>query len=363
MAVRESQQRLSCHAPWVLVAGLQSVLQVIAAKRDGLDQDLLRRAADAATNTIGSGTWRVDLAAVELLAKLRTATSVPVLIDVLARFEAGAAAADEQISGLLREATFDALVSLTGTRFPAERADRWRAWWEEVKDSFQVAEVRAPEAGAGEGRTVSSDFFGIPVRGNRVLFVVDCSGSMAEAWRGESNATRTQTASDRTKLDVAKRELLAAVGRLTADCQFNLVWFGNGAKSWQRDMVPADEKNRKKFEDQVEALRADGGTNLWQGLQDGLKLKSFVYGERYGASYDQLFILSDGVPTLGEVQSPKEILLLVRETNRYSMLRIDTIYITGDPEMEKRVAEIKGMSGADLMRQIAEQNGGTAVAF
>ena len=162
---------------------------------------------------------------------------------------------------------------------------------------------------------------------------------------------------------MARRELLKAVDKLTADCTFNVVIFGNGAKPWQRDMVAANDKNKKAFQRLIEDLRADGGTNLWQGLRDGLKLESLVYGSRYGATYDQLFVLSDGLPTLGDIQDPKEILLLIRETNRYSRLRIDTVYIAGDPEMEKRAAEIVGMSGSDFMKKLAEQNGGISIGY
>lgn len=347
---------------YVLTAGLTSMLHLVNRYRQAIDEDVLRRTADVAVLALGRGTWRSDLAAVDLLEVVRSAQSVPALIEVLARFEPEGARVDEKLlSGRLKERTHEVLMSLTAAMFPAERADQWRAWWESVKKEFKVAPVRN-DAPPGEHRTTTGDFFGIPIRGSRVLFVVDTSGSMADEWRGDGAGTSVGRSGEQ-KIDVARRELLKAVDKLTADCSFNLVWFSAGSDIWQRDMVPADEKNKKKFARVVEDLRADGGTNLWQGVRDGLDLKSLVYNSRYGENYDQLFVLSDGLPTLGDVQDPKEILLLVKETNRYSRLRIDTVYISGDPEMERRFARQVGMSGSEFMKRLAEENGGISISF
>ncbi len=88
-----------------------------------------------------------------------------------------------------------------------------------------------------------------------------------------------------------------------------------------------------------------------------------VEGDRYETDYDEMFVLSDGVPTLGDVRQPKELLVLVRESNRYSRLTINTVYVSGDPREEKEVERQLGISGADFMRKLAEDSGGTAVAF
>ncbi len=347
----------------VLIAGFGAMLDIVRQHRDATPEDALRRCADTAVLALGRTTWRADMAAVDLLEVVRSAQSVAPLIEVLGRFDDSVdRGRDDLRSGRLQERAWEVLVSLTAARFPAEAPEQWKSWWEGAKDEFQVAAVKNDPA-PGEGRTTTGDFFGIPIRGSRVLFVVDASGSMAEEWRGDSGAGGTTAQKGEQKIDVARRELLKAVDKLTADCTFNVVIFGNGAKPWQRDMVAANEKNKKAFQRLIDDLRADGGTNLWQGLRDGLKLESLVYGSRYGATYDQLFVLSDGLPTLGDIQDPKEILLLIRETNRYSRLRIDTVYIAGDPQMEKRAAEIVGMSGSDFMKKLAEQNGGISIGY
>ena len=259
-------------------------------------------------------------------------------------------------SGTLRRATHDALKSLTGANFPMETPSQWQRWWDEVKGSFVVPELAEPKEVRADS-TVTGEFFGIPVRGSRVLFVVDVSGSMREPLRRGGTAGGGEQ-----KIEVAKRELLKVCGQLTADSQFNCVVFSNGAEMWQKRMVEADERAKKRFEKFVEDMRADGGTNLWEALSQGLVWKSAAYGERYESEYDEVFVLSDGLPSLGEIRNPREIVRLVSETNRFAQVRINTIYIPGPKESEDRQAQAVGMSGTEFMRLLAEHNHGRSIA-
>ncbi|MBK8974726.1 MAG: HEAT repeat domain-containing protein [Planctomycetes bacterium] len=354
----------------VASTALDSMLDIVGRHRDAIEEDQLRRCADAAIGVLGRCTWRTDLVAARLLRHVRSAQSVPALIAVLERWAAARGRGDrgdDGRSGTLRVEVFETLKSLTGANVPMEDPERWRSWWESVKSTFEVQPVREGDsAGADPGRTVTADFFGIPVRGSRVLFIVDVSGSMAQPMVAkDDDGTSTGRPSGRhaDKISAAKAELWKAVSGLTVDCFFNCVTFSNGAESWQRDMVEASPKVRQRFEKFVEKMRADGGTNLWEALRLGLEWKSMVYGERYGAGYDEVFVLSDGLPSVGEVQDPVQILRLVRETNRFSKLRINTVYISGPPELERQAAAIVGMSGQEFMRRLAEENGGRAISL
>lgn len=352
----------------VIAAMVDALRATLKRHKEQVGEDDLRHSVDATLATLGKGDWRSDLAGVEYLAIARSAASVPALIDVLARQvedakDAAGKSADtkegkraaELRSGMLRQRAWDALVSLTGARFPYDQVDSWQRWWEKIRDEFKV--VDAPETKEKDGVTsTGSSFFGIPVRGSRVLFIVDTSGSMLEPMRAGS--TVTTGFAGKPKMEAAKHELTTVVEKLTADCSFNMVWFSSQGELWNKDMVEANAKNKKRFAKSVADLRADGATNLWEGLRLGLKLESFANGAQYGQNYDEVFILSDGIPTLGDVRDPRELLGLIRETNRYSRVVINTIYIAGDPENERKGAEFAGMSGSDFMRKIAEENGG-----
>jgi hypothetical protein len=342
-----------------VIQSLVASLEALLARDDkAFSDDQRRHAVKLAVQALGRGGWRSDLSLIGFLEKFRNAEAIPALIDVLERFVLHPdQVRSGQLSGILRHRAHEVLVSLSGAIFPIDAIDQWRAFWAKEKDSFKVPE--APKAQAG---TVSSGFFGVPVQGTRVLFIVDVSGSMLQPMPVGGTTGGAIPDEVPIRLDVAKRELLRAVDQLPEESSFNIVTFSNGAKLWQKDLVPANKKSKEAFRKFVEELRADGGTNLWGGMQEALKVKALTYGDRYESHADEVFILSDGLPSVGEVIDPKEILRLIAETNRFAQMRINTVYISGEPDQrERRQAQEAGMTGQELMKAIATQNGGRHV--
>lgn len=318
-----------------------------------------RLAIRAVIGALGRTSWRADLALVGFLEDYRSTETVPALIAVLQRFKDNPQdVLSGKTSGLLLHRSHDVLVSLTGAVFPADRPDQWREMWEKEKATMKVSFVRP--AKAGDEITVAGGFCGIPVQGTRVVFVLDLSGSMTATM--PVKATNASEIPDKlpTRLDFAKRELLRALDQLGEVSAFNLVTFNGDAKArqWQKDLQVATAKNKDAFRKYVADLKAEGGTNLWGGLQEGLKIKSLVYGERYESNVDELFVLSDGAPTVGEVLDPLEILRLIAETNKFSRVRINTVFISTPGE---RLPDTMTIKPEELMRRMAEANGGKFV--
>ncbi|HLG43347.1 MAG TPA: HEAT repeat domain-containing protein, partial [Planctomycetota bacterium] len=114
--------------------------------------------------------WPVAAAAVEFLQEIAAPQSVPVLIDAMARYE-----------GRLRNDIRDALATMTGESRPADPAT-WKTWWDANGDAFLNGTYSPP---GGQSATVGfyTDFFGIPVRSSRILFVLDRSDSMGQRAR------------------------------------------------------------------------------------------------------------------------------------------------------------------------------------
>ena len=319
--------------------------------------DSVRIAVRAVIGALGRSTWRADMALVRFLDDFRSIDAIPALVAVLERFQAHPEEVKSgKLSGLLMYQSHELLVSMTGAVFPATAPDKWRAFWDTERDKLSVGQKK-PASAAGSG-TVASGFCGIPVEGTRVVFVLDLSGSMQ--WNMDSqdkDGKKTLT----KRVDFAKRELIRAMDQISPNAQFNLVTFNGNPKceEWKKELVPANERNREAFKKYVEGLRADGGTNLWSGLEAALKLKSLVLGNRYTTNIDELFILSDGAPTVGEVQDPIEILKLVQACNRFANVRINTIFISSATPPEAMQAQPKmAISPQELMRRMAEQNGG-----
>ena len=188
----------------------------------------------------------------------------------------------------------------------------------------------------------------------RVLFIVDLSGSMTWEMGGGTTTGRSKGS---TRLDFAKRNLIAAVEKLPENTLMNFITYNGNpkAKQWAKDLVVATRKNKDRALKFIAEMQAMGGTNMWSGLEAGLRMKSLVYGDRYDSNVDEVFIVSDGAPTAGDIIDPIEIRRLVTETNRFSGVRINTIFITSPSAQNPRGISL---SPSDLIRTIAEQNGG-----
>src|SRR5690606_7488823 len=125
--------------------------------------------------------------------------------------------------------------------------------------------------------------------------------------------------------------------------------------------VPANAANKKAFFAHLDKVNPNGGTNPWAGLVLALQPKAMDPNVKLGAEIDELFVLSDGLPSVGEVVDPKHILQSVATVNAPSRVRINTIYVGGDEQEEAR--QMGGrppwdMDGPEFMRRLAEQNRG-----
>lgn len=259
-------------------------------------------------------------AAIDALRCFHDRRAVEPLIEFLAREDVGR----------LREDAHLALRSLTGeTHGPY--ADPWRRWWREHGATF----VSPPEP-TPPGRTdlpkEGVTFYGIHTFSDRVLFVVDISGSMEEPSRGDADARRT-------KLEVARQELIGAVHLLAPTAQFNVIFFNHAVLPWQPRIQTADARTKKMLEERVKEQIAVGGTNLSDSLELGFEM---AVGAGPRPALDTVFFMTDGKPTAGRFQDPQAILERVRELNRRARLRIHAIGVGADHDAEflKELARI-----------------------
>jgi Mg-chelatase subunit ChlD len=342
-----------------LAALVEAIDSIVVRHRADLPAPTIAAAAAAAIGVLGRTNWRVDSTIIDLLEHTRSEAAVPALIGVLERFERERDAIRAgRLSGLLRARAHEALIALTGAHFPAEEPARWRDWWSTAASGFAV--VERPTTPRAEQRTVSG-FFGMPVRGTRVVFIVDVSGSMLATMPVDVTASAPDKLP--TRLDVARNEVWNAVQHIESDGAFNLVTFSEQATPWRKEPVEASEANKKRFRKHLDTLKGETSTNLWAGLQAALRVESFAYGAEGGADIDEIFLLSDGAPTVGEVVDPREILRLIGELNRFARIRINTVFIEGEKSFMDPAAVKKGegIGPDELMAELAKQSGGSYV--
>ncbi len=314
-------------------------------------------------------TWRPDLAIVDFLEKYRYKDSIPLLIQFLERWDKDPHKVKSgRLSARLRFRVHEVLASLTGARIPMTAPERWREFWTANQTTFKLPTPDKAE-GRQDPKRTAGGFFNIPVQGKRIVFVIDRSGSMNRPIQVTSRSGPTVAGgrgnrNSSLKITIAKRELWKAIQALPIDAKFNVIWYNHEVRQWKPKLVSASKRNKTSFKRELDALNAVGNTNIFDSMKLALKMKSLVYGQHYDSNVDEVFLLSDGLPNTGEVTNPNDILRIITETNKFSRVRINTVYLEENfGGMGGRGGGRGGFGGggADLMRQLAERNGGKFV--
>jgi Ca-activated chloride channel family protein len=110
-----------------------------------------------------------------------------------------------------------------------------------------------------------------------IVFVLDTSGSMAEAG----------------KMEKARAALLYGIRILRPQDRFNVVSFAGEERLMESRMITADDQGRKRGEEFAQSLRPAGGTNINEALLAAMQ--QFEAGSRPKI----LVFMTDGLPTVG----------------------------------------------------------------
>jgi len=287
--------------------------------------------------------WFVQRGAIEALVILGQREGVGAMITAL-----------EGASGRLRTDLRGGLAALTGLDYHTNHT-LWQTWWEADGDQFEVPETGRTLSAALPARdSVGMTFFGITTESQRVLFLLDLSGSMNYSMIARDNPTDSPgvppdlpRGKEQSRLQSAKVDLVRALGGLREGALFNLVLYASDVWTWQDELVEMEGKQRVGVQEYVDGLRASGGTNIYGALRTALEIAGVKGGEEWDSPrIDTLFLLTDGRPSVGLTTQPDEILAYVREKNRSGGIVIHTIGLSGAQD-------------AYLLSELAAQNGGT----
>jgi hypothetical protein len=337
-----------------VVHALRAVLQTTEAAARGDPapaREAIDRAMTVAVHQFGRCGWRTDMELVDLVAAFPRKEAIPCLIDLLQVHGTGddplVLLVNENATPLLRDRACTCLHRMTGAVFAADQHRQWREFWLQERDRI-VVPGHLPEPRTANA--TRSGFFGIPVTGRSIAFVIDTSGSMKEPFgvtsteRGRGRAAEQAT----SRLAAAKEQVLLAVSAMAPEARYQLLTFDSEAKVWSRRPVPPTPASTRSLTEVLSHLKADGGTDVYDALSLALTLDRVHFGDETAAAVDEMFLLSDGEPTAGAVREPDEILRLVREANRYLKVRINTVFAGNGP-------------GQDFLRRLAAENGGVFV--
>ena len=158
-----------------------------------------------------------------------------------------------------------------------------------------------------------------------IVFVVDTSGSMAEAG----------------KMEKARAALLFGIRTLHDADKFNVISFAGEEHLMESGLTAADARGKSRGEEFVKNLKPSGGTNINDSLRAAIR--QFNSNSRP----KMLVFMTDGLPTVSETRVEK-IVENIRETVKSAEgLRIFTFGVGYDVNTQ-------------LLDKIAAENGGTA---
>ncbi len=244
----------------------------------------------------------------------------------------------EKETGRMALELSEILFRLTGQPF-GTNARAWAAWWRErgyaldpVAAGLAEKLEREVEARRLRQRTRGT-FYGLYVSSQRLIFVIDVSGSMLEPTSGRYAGEQGEP-----RIERAKKEVLQALDGLARPALFNIVTFNLGVHAWAKGSEKATDDTLADAKGFVQRLGADGGTDLYGALSYALS----------DPDVDTIYVLSDGEPTVGELVDPLAIREAIAEQNRQRRIVFHCVAVGGS---------------LSLLEWLARDSGGTYVRF
>jgi len=305
--------------------GVQAKLSEAAKHEDWRVRLALAHAPTHAKQMLDDPSATVRQTAADTCARLKIADAVEPLIRLVE--------ADPRLR--TRHDASKALKAISGKDFGLDAA-RWKRW-------------RKQQDGVAKPGTITvARYYNFGVYSDRVLFVVDISGSMRWSYHFKPK-----------RIEVARKQLDGVLRAIDKKSLVNLMVYSDKVRIWQKKEVVANGKNIQRAIAWAEKMLAkpEGNTHIYTALE-----KAFAHNPEF----DTIYFLSDGSPSDGRYISPEGIVYSVRAWNRYRRARINTIALTlenvdrGHPN--EATSSLRRMK--DFMRDLARHTGGetTAVA-
>jgi hypothetical protein len=299
---------------------------------------------------VGDLRWQVRAAAAEGLATYGRAVGVPPLVAAMAKAE-GRTVDDLQA----------ALVRLTGQRGIPAVATAWEGWWAKASADFRGPrdpdhkEPPKDEGPPGERGLATGDgvsFYGIETKSERLLFILDFSGSM--------NFAGSSVDTTKKKIDVLYAEMKKTITGLPDGSKFNMIGFSSDVRVWKKGPAVRDAKVAKEAIEWIEKQKVVGSTNIYDAMETGftrLMGVGLANDKAYEPAYDTIFFMTDGTPTSGKVLKTDLIRADVKRWNEAKRVRIHVVGMGGKAKGGGAADDID----RDFLKKLAEDNQGECV--
>lgn len=145
-----------------------------------------------------------------------------------------------------------------------------------------------------------------------------------------------------SRIDRAEKELRDTLAGMTTDESFDIIAFGGVTQPFDTQLEPATKENIAQASRFLDTLRLREGTNLELAMRQAFAVPGV----------NVVFIITDGLPSVGETDN-KKLIRLARELNR-PHARVYTVGLVGrNPDGSGDPFE-----AAKLLQQISRDSGG-----
>lgn len=328
-AIEHATRMLDDKAFQVRIAAIEAVFEAQRKEtnRDATFEILTKGLTDAA--------WQVRAAAIFYLVELWEKRCIEPLIERLGKE-----------TGRLRLDIVLALREMTGADMGMTQ-QAWKGWWETRKDEFELPKDRDSTKRKADDDGTVANFFRLPIYTDRMIFILDLSGSMKNPPEREvdkEDDDKDDSAAKR-KIDLAVKEMESTITSLPRAAKFNVL-----VHRYYTQFPPRVEVHTA-FKGRLEPASDGAKKHALAFVKKQRVLGWGAFFDAFAAAFedpevDTIFFLSDGVPTRGTHVYKQEIIDAVMEMNRYRRIVIHTV-TTG-----------KNRADAEFMQKLAAATGG-----
>lgn len=251
------------------------------------DEQSLASVIRISKSDVFKNTFAVRRAVIESLAKNGTRDAVDSLVDMLGQVRG------EALADVVRY-----LIGISGESHGPAPQD-WQSWWQANRAAYQTPTRQISTKSIEIPNGTTAHFYGLPVYGERVVFVIDTSKSM-----------------DQTdgRLEIAKRELVSAILDLPDEATFDVLTFNADVRAWSPVLMPANVASRLQAAKFVNAQTTVLQTVIYDALEAALSFDA-----------EAIYLLTDGEPVGGKITEPNEIVKEISRLNRQRRVSIHCI--------------------------------------
>lgn len=254
--------------------------------------------------------------AVEEALKYRAKPCLPRLVELLTHPRAR-----------MRDMAHRALQEITGLSIANIPSD-WMDWWQQQGATYEVPKQGGAAAPGAQRSQVR--FYGIPIVSDRIVFVIDYSGSMNEPGKD-----------GKPKIDGARAALAEVLNALPDATEFNLIAFSTEPRLWRGELQKKSKQNVADAIKFVQSTSVGGWTNVYDSLARGIEMQSV----------DTVVLLSDGAPSVGRYEFFSRIRHHIRLLNRTRKVAVSSIALQTSDDAKRFLRELAKDTGGDYVER------------